>query len=231
MNSGARATRGVIVALALAAGVAPACAQGLGGPAPAGFHGGAAAQGIEILRGRVQAGGVPAAAFEPRHVQLAATRANADVQAQADAAASEYRAALACITSGTVATSVALAVGGENLLHLIAGGLVPAHNPVALYLALVGVVFGAYCSIGQSLVPIYVHYAEPPPAVPVRHAPDARDRPAAAQPAPSRSPAGQAGVLGGVATRAAQRIDAGPFAIRPAPDTILVAQQPESAPR
>lgn len=70
---------------------------------------------------------------------------------------------MGCLMGGTVGTTAALIAGGENLVNIIAGGIVPAGNPVALYVGLFGVVFASFCAVGQALAPLYVDYfAEPP---------------------------------------------------------------------
>lgn len=65
--------------------------------------------------------------------------------------------ALGCVVGGVVGTAGAIAIGGENIVNLIAGGLVPVANSAALYAALTGVVFATFCAVGQSLTPLIVY--------------------------------------------------------------------------
>lgn len=63
---------------------------------------------------------------------------------------------IGCLVGGTVGTAVSIAVGGPNVINLIAGGIVSAASPAALYTALVGVVFASFCAIGESATPTVV---------------------------------------------------------------------------
>lgn len=72
---------------------------------------------------------------------------------------------IGCVLGGTVGTTIALAAGGENLVNIIAGGLVAPANPLVLYTGLVGVVFASFCAIGQAMTPLYLYYFETPPPV------------------------------------------------------------------
>lgn len=67
-----------------------------------------------------------------------------------------------CAIGGTSGTVLAAWAGGENLVNVIAGGLVAPANAVVLYTGLVGVVFASFCAIGQALTPLYLHLTEPP---------------------------------------------------------------------
>jgi hypothetical protein len=71
--------------------------------------------------------------------------------------------AIGCAAVGSVATVAAVAVGGQNLVNIIAGGVVAPANPGVLYLGLVGVIFAAFCGIAENLMPIYLHATEPAP--------------------------------------------------------------------
>ena len=71
--------------------------------------------------------------------------------------------AIGCAAVGSVATVAAVAVGGENLVNVIAGGIVAPANPGVLYLGLIGVIFAAFCGIAESLMPIYLHATKPAP--------------------------------------------------------------------
>jgi len=68
-----------------------------------------------------------------------------------------------CAMFGTGASVVALHAGAENLVNLIAGGLVPPANRAALYIGIVGVVFASFCQIGQAFTPLYLYLVDPPP--------------------------------------------------------------------
>lgn len=65
---------------------------------------------------------------------------------------SEY-GSLGCVLGGTVGTAAAVLIGGPNIINLIAGGIVPAATPGALYAALAGVVFASFCAVGQGMTP------------------------------------------------------------------------------
>jgi len=79
-----------------------------------------------------------------------------------------------CLLGGAVGTSMALYAGAENLVNVIAGGVVASANPMVLYTGVFGVVFASFCAIGQALTPLYLHYvdrADPEPALPPQSAP------------------------------------------------------------
>ncbi len=67
------------------------------------------------------------------------------------------RSSLGCIVGGTLGTAGALMVGGENIINLIAGGLVIPGSPAALYASLFGVVFASFCAVGQAMTPVVVY--------------------------------------------------------------------------
>lgn len=69
---------------------------------------------------------------------------------------------LGCVLAGTTGTSIALLAGGENVVHIIAGGLVLPVNQIALYTAIVGVVFGTFCAVGQAVTPLYLYATRAP---------------------------------------------------------------------
>lgn len=77
----------------------------------------------------------------------------APAQTSGDWSESEY-GSLGCIIGGTVGTVAAVAIGGPNIINLIAGGVVPAATPGALYTALAGVVFASFCAVGQAATPV-----------------------------------------------------------------------------
>lgn len=66
-------------------------------------------------------------------------------------------ASLGCLVGGTVGMAGALAIGAANIGNLIAGGLVPAASPAALYASLVGVVFATFCAVGQAMTPLAIY--------------------------------------------------------------------------
>lgn len=68
-----------------------------------------------------------------------------------------FAQALGCVIAGVAGTSVAMAAGSENVVNIVAGGLVAPVNRIALYTAVVGVVFGTFCAVGQAMTPIYLH--------------------------------------------------------------------------
>lgn len=92
-----------------------------------------------------------------------------------------------CLISGVFGTSLALYAGAENLVNVIAGGVVASANPMVLYTGIFGVVFASFCAIGQALTPLYLHYVDnpdPEPAAAPRNLPPQ-------QVAPPRVPAGR----------------------------------------
>ncbi len=79
----------------------------------------------------------------------------------------EVQQSLGCAIAGAGGTAAALAAGGENLVNIIAGGVVAPQNRAVLYIGLAGVVFASFCAIGQALTPLYLYAVttpEPPPA-------------------------------------------------------------------
>lgn len=91
---------------------------------------------------------------------------NAQAGAAAAAADEPVDSAVAqsigCVLAGTTGTSVALLAGGENVVHIISGGFVLPVNQIALYTALVGVVFGTFCAVGQAVTPLYLYATRGP---------------------------------------------------------------------
>jgi hypothetical protein len=137
------------------------------------------------------------------------------------------RGAIGCAIGGTLGTAAAFIAGGENTINLVAGGLVPSVNRAALYVGLVGVVFGSFCALGQAVTPIITHAVIEPPA-PAPRPPVVDTRHAAAEPSVPQRMAFQAGVLGTAVTGAAQRMGAAALAsIAPpaAAPPVLVARQ------
>ena len=91
----------------------------------------------------------------PKPVPPVVSTANEGSSGEADDAA--VAQAIGCVIVGTTATTLALAAGSENVVNIISGGLVTPTNQVALYTAMVGVVFGTFCAVGQALTPLYMH--------------------------------------------------------------------------
>lgn len=104
----------------------------------------------------------------------------------------EYDLSLGCIVGGTTGTALSLSAGGMNVVNLIAGGLVPASSPVAMWVALGGVVFASFCSVGQAVTPtVLAAYAYFVPPVPVRQSLSTDARYCQAALPPSRSVTGR----------------------------------------
>jgi hypothetical protein len=76
--------------------------------------------------------------------------------------------ALGCLIVGSVGTGIAAMAGTKNVVNIIAGGHVVPASQLALYTAVVGVLFGTFCAVGQALTPLYLHVvrSSPPPAPP-----------------------------------------------------------------
>lgn len=62
-----------------------------------------------------------------------------------------------CVAVGLTGTSIAVLAGGENVVSILSGGLVVPVNQVALYTAIIGVVFGTFCAVGQAVTPLYLY--------------------------------------------------------------------------
>lgn len=76
----------------------------------------------------------------------------------------EVTAAWGCVAMGSAGTAAAMASSSENLLNVVAGGVVSPANPAVLYLGLAGVVFTSFCTLGQQLTPLYLYYFREAPA-------------------------------------------------------------------
>lgn len=187
-------------------------------------------------------------AFRP-HL-AAATLAGAMSVASLPATAGEHqmpeevKQSIGCVVTGTAGVAAAVAAGGENLINIIAGGIVVPQNRAVLYIGLAGVVFASFCAVGQALTPIYLYYTEPPePAAPTQSVvrePQPAVLRTGTEPAPSCSGAGcaaprlhaasRSGVLARTADGAGQRINsvpqAWPLAAPPALTTALASTQP-----
>lgn len=73
----------------------------------------------------------------------------------------EVKQSIGCLVTGSIGTVGAVVAGGENLVNIIAGGVVAPQNRAVLYIGIVGVVFASFCAIGQALTPLYLHMVEP----------------------------------------------------------------------
>lgn len=79
--------------------------------------------------------------------------------------------AIGCLIAGSLATGATIAAGSENVVAVLVGGRVVADNAITFSTALLGVVFGTFCGVGQALTPIYLHLIKgpsPEPAVAYR---------------------------------------------------------------
>jgi hypothetical protein len=66
---------------------------------------------------------------------------------------SDVRGSYACALLGGAASATTFALGAENLVNVVAGGIVAPANPGILVLGVAGVVFATFCTVGQSLAP------------------------------------------------------------------------------
>ncbi|WP_431857533.1 hypothetical protein [Azospirillum sp.] len=78
----------------------------------------------------------------------------------------EVVAAWGCVLFGSAGTAGAVAANSENLINVLAGGVVAPANPAILYIGLAGVVFTTFCTLGMQLTPLYLHYYQPGPTDP-----------------------------------------------------------------
>lgn len=85
-----------------------------------------------------------------------------DASVASSALSPEVQQSLGCAVTGAAATALAVAAGGENLVNVIAGGVVVPSNRTVLYIGLVGVVFASFCAIGQALTPLYLYAVDTP---------------------------------------------------------------------
>jgi hypothetical protein len=108
-----------------------------------------------ILPFRLATGGDPL----PSVLRTRLHRASPSPQAEPGVPA-EVKQSVGCVITGTTATAAAILAGGENLVNIIAGGVVAPQNSAILYIGLVGVVFASFCAIGQALTPLYLYYTE-----------------------------------------------------------------------
>lgn len=73
---------------------------------------------------------------------------------------SDVRASYACALVGGGASALTFAMGAENLVNVVAGGVVAPASPGILILGVTGVVFATFCTVGQALTPAAVDLAE-----------------------------------------------------------------------
>lgn len=139
-----RSRRLAVVALVASVAAQPAVSQSAPDPA---FRSGAAALIERIAYPKPQA---------PQSGNDSAAPAD---QSDLDPSVSQ---SIGCVLAGTLGTGVALSAGGENVVNIVAGGLVAPINQIALYTAIVGVVFGTFCSVGQAVTPLYLYATNPP---------------------------------------------------------------------
>ncbi len=89
---------------------------------------------------------------------------------------------IGCLVFGGGMTGLSLLTGAENLLNVVAGGLVRTANPRVLALGVVGVTFGTFCAVGGALTPLYRHLTREPaqePDAPATEPPGALGTPLA----------------------------------------------------
>jgi hypothetical protein len=68
------------------------------------------------------------------------------------------RASWACVAGGSAGVAAAVAAGAENLINVIAGGIVVPANRSVMVIGLAGVVFSTFCTMGQQLLPLVDYY-------------------------------------------------------------------------
>ena len=68
------------------------------------------------------------------------------------------KTAWACVAGGSAGTVAALAAGAENLINVVAGGMVVPANRSVMVIGLAGVVFTTFCTLGQQLLPLAQYY-------------------------------------------------------------------------
>lgn len=71
----------------------------------------------------------------------------------------DVRQAWACVAGGSAGTAAAVAAGAENLVNVVAGGVVAPNNRAVMIVGLAGVVFTTFCTLGQQLLPLVDYYA------------------------------------------------------------------------
>lgn len=88
-------------------------------------------------------------------VEVAATPA-----ATSEPLPDDVKNGLGCFLAGTGATATTVAAGSENIINVIAGGVVPVTSGAVLVVGVLGVVFASFCTIGQILTPALVYTTE-----------------------------------------------------------------------
>lgn len=78
----------------------------------------------------------------------------------ADAMSQEVKASFGCLILGSLATTTTAIIGPENLVQVLAGGVVTPANSAVLAVSVVGMVFSSFCSIGHFLTPATIYVVE-----------------------------------------------------------------------
>ena len=84
----------------------------------------------------------------------------------------EVSAAIGCAVGGSTATAMGALLGAENLVNLIAGGVVASSGAVLAF-GLFGVMFAKFCELGESVTPSVLYYLGGSVASTERAQPDA----------------------------------------------------------
>lgn len=71
----------------------------------------------------------------------------------------QVQASYGCFSAGLGGTVAAWTVGAENLVNVVAGGIVAPANPAVLTIGVLGVVFASFCTVGQALTPMALDVA------------------------------------------------------------------------
>lgn len=72
----------------------------------------------------------------------------------------QVMASYGCFFTGAAGTAAAVTFGAENLVNVVAGGIVVPANAAVLTIGVLGVVFASFCSVGQALTPMAVDLTE-----------------------------------------------------------------------
>jgi len=70
------------------------------------------------------------------------------------------RASYGCFVSGIGGTTAALLLGPQNLVNVVAGGIVVPAGVGVLAMGVFGVVFASFCTVGQALTPMALDLSE-----------------------------------------------------------------------
>lgn len=71
----------------------------------------------------------------------------------------QVQSSYGCFLTGSAGTVAAVSFGAENLVNVVAGGIVAPANPAVLAIGLLGVVFASFCTVGQALTPMALDIA------------------------------------------------------------------------